>query len=236
MTQAQFTASRKQRNGNTLTVTFIGSSRSDKQQAFQLDIDMAQVKKQTKTTGNYLPGRFKAEGLPFKVEFVVDIWKPANYPKTGAEMRITEMQITDMQNEALTSHNLPVDELRRLAIQASSFLAVVSPATKGNPFGDDFTILGHAGTPRHTLEAFAGVTKLELKGKELYEASCTKAPHTDKSSKQLQRILVWVSTGRKNIFALANSCTQSFLVYRTMPARKRKQQTQKQKQRGIENE
>ena len=170
MTQAQFTASRKQRNGNTLTVTFIGSSRSDKQQAFQLDIDMAQVKKQTKTTGNYLPGRFKAEGLPFKVEFVVDIWKPANYPKTGAEMRITEMQITDMQNEALTSHNLPVDELRRLAIQASSFLAVVSPATKGNPFGDDFTILGHAGTPRHTLEAFAGVTKLELKGKELYEA------------------------------------------------------------------
>ena len=132
----QFTASRKQRNGNTLTVTFLGSSRSDKQQVFQLDIDMAQVKKQTKTTGNYLPGRFRADGLPFKVEFVVDIWKPTNYPKTGAEMRITEMQITDMQNEALTSHNLPVDELRRLAIQASSFLAVVSPATKGNPFGD----------------------------------------------------------------------------------------------------
>ena len=169
MTQAQFTASRQQRNGNTLTVTYIGSSRSDHQQAFQLAVDMGKVQKRTQVTGNYLPGRFKAEGLPFKVEFVVDIWKPGNYPKTGAEMRITEMQITDMQNEALTSHNLPVDELRRLAIQASSFVAVVSPATKGNPFGDDFQVLGHVSTPRHTIEAFVGAPTFSG-SKDDYEA------------------------------------------------------------------
>jgi hypothetical protein len=169
MTQTQFTASRKQRNGNTLTVTYIGSNRSDHQQAFHLAIDMAQVKKQKTISGNYLPGRFKAEGLPFNVEFVVDIWKPGNYPKTGAEMRITEMQITDMQNEALTSHNLPVDELRRLAIQASSFMAVVSPATKENPFGDDFKILGHMSAQRHTIEAFVGAPTFSG-SKDDYEA------------------------------------------------------------------
>ena len=169
--QSEYTASRKLRNGNTLTVTYIGSSRSDHKVAFHLDVDMSKVKKPTRVTGNYLPGRFKVEGLPFSVEFVVDVWKPANYATTnkGAEMRITEMHITEMQNSlGLTSHDLPVDELRRLAIQASSFLAVVSPRTKAEAFGKDFNILGHVSTPRKTVEAFAGAPKLE--GKELYEA------------------------------------------------------------------
>ena len=169
MTQTQYTASRKQRNGNTLTVTYVGSNRADRKQPFHLEVDMQKVQRRTQVTGNYLPGRFKAEGLPFQVEFVVDIWKSGNYPKTGAEMRITEMQITDMQNEALTSHNLPIDELRRLAIQASSFIAVVSPATKHEPFGDDFKILGHVSAPRHTIEAFVGAPTF-TGSKDDYEA------------------------------------------------------------------
>ena len=202
MTQTQYTASRKQRNGNTLTVTYVGSNRADRKQPFHLEVDMQKVQRRTQIAGNYLPGRFKAEGLPFQVEFVVDIWKSGNYPKTGAEMRITEMQITDMQNEALTSHNLPVDELRRLAIQASSFFAVVSPATKGNPFGDDFEILGHAGTPRNTLEAFAGVTKLELKGKELYEAIGKlhqSTPHGQKQQAVAAHFGMGIDWAQKNI-------------------------------------
>ena len=132
---------------------------------------MSTVKKRTQVYGNYLPGSFKVEGLPFSVEFVVDVWKPANYATTnkGAEMRITEMHITELQNSVgLTSHDLPVDELRRLAIQASSFLAVVSPRTKAEPFGKDFKIIGHISAQRKTVVALVGAPKLE--GKELYEA------------------------------------------------------------------
>jgi hypothetical protein len=55
-----------------------------------------------------------------------------------------------------------------LAIQASSFLAVVSPRTKAEPFGKDFNIIGHISAQRKTVVALVGAPKLE--GKELYEA------------------------------------------------------------------
>lgn len=143
------------KNGNTLTVTFIGSARSDHQQPFYLDVDMTKIKKPTTVLGNYLPARFKADGLPCDVTFTVSVFKPANYPKQNADMRITELVC--VCPDGLTDQALPVGQLLRMAILASQFSATVSPPTKTDPFGDTF-VHGHTGTPKHVLEAYLGAT------------------------------------------------------------------------------
>jgi hypothetical protein len=153
---AKFSTDRKMKNGKTLTVTFIGSARSDHKQEFHLDVDMAKIKKPTKVFGNYLPARFRADGLPCDVTFTVSVVKPANYPKQGASMRITELVC--VCPDGLTDQALPVGQLLRMAILASQFSATVTPRTATDPFGDGFIIHGHTGTPKSTLEAYTGAT------------------------------------------------------------------------------
>ena len=150
----EFSTSRKMKNGKTLTVTFIGSARSDHQQPFYLDVDMAKIKKPTTVLGNYLPARFKADGLPCDVTFTVSVVKPANYPKQSADMRITELVC--VCPDGLTDQALPVGQLLRMAVLASQFSATVTPRTATEPFGDGFIKHGHTGTPKHVLEAYLG--------------------------------------------------------------------------------
>jgi len=144
----EFSTSRKMKNGKTLTVTFIGSARSDHQQPFLVQVDMAKIKKPTTVVGNYLPARFRADGLPCDVSFTVDA--------VNKQMRITELVC--VCPNGLTDQALPVGQLLRMAILASQFSATVSPPTKTNPFGDSFIIHGRIGTPPHIFEDYLGAT------------------------------------------------------------------------------
>ena len=143
---AEFSTSRKMKNGKTLTVTFIGSARSDHKQPFLLQVDMAKIKKPTTVLGNYLPARFRADGLPCDVTFTVDAVKN--------QMRITELVC--VCPNGLTDQALPVGQLLRMAIVASQFSATVSPPTKTNPFGDHYLEHGHTGTPKNIFEDYLG--------------------------------------------------------------------------------
>jgi hypothetical protein len=146
---AEFSTSRKMKNGKTLTVTFIGSARSDHKQPFLLQVDMTKIKKPTTVLGNYLPARFKADGLPCDVTFTVDAVKQ--------QMRITELVC--VCPNGLTDQALPVGQLLRMAILASQFSATVSPPTKANPlFGDHYLVHGHTGTPKHIFDDYLGAT------------------------------------------------------------------------------
>jgi hypothetical protein len=163
----KFLTSRKMKNGKTLTVTFIGSTRSDHKQEFHLDVDdMKKIKKPTTVLGNYLPARFRADGLPCDVTFTVSVIKPANYPKQRASMRITELVC--VCPDGLSDQALPVGQLLRMAILASQFSATVTPPTATDPFGDGFIIHGHTGTPKSTFVAYIGATTF-TGSKEDYE-------------------------------------------------------------------
>lgn len=145
---AEFSTSRKMKNGKTLTVTFIGSARSDHQQPFLLQVDMKKIKKPTTVLGNYLPARFKADGLPCDVTFTVDA--------VNKQMRITELVC--LCPNGLTDQALPVGQLLRMAVLASQFSATVTPATATDPFGQGFIVHGHTGTPKHIFEDYLGAT------------------------------------------------------------------------------
>jgi hypothetical protein len=145
---AEFSTSRKMKNGKMLTVTFIGSARSDHKQPFLLQVDMAKIKKPITVVGNYLPARFKADGLPCDVSFTVDA--------VNKQMRITELVC--VCPDGLTDQALPVGQLLRMAILASQFSATVSPPTRTNPFGDHWQVHGRTGTPKHIFEAYLGAT------------------------------------------------------------------------------
>jgi len=143
---AEFSTSRKMKNGKTLTVTFIGSARSDHKQPFLLQVNMAKIKKPTTVLGNYLPARFRADGLPCDVTFTVDA--------VNNQMRITELVC--VCPNGLTDQALPVGQLLRMAILASQFSATVSTPTKTNPFGDHWFVHGRIGTPPHIFEDYLG--------------------------------------------------------------------------------
>ena len=134
------------KNGNTLTVTFIGSARSDHKQPFLVQVDWAKIKKPTTVVGNYLPARFRADGLPCDVTFTVDA--------VNNQMRITELVC--VCPNGLTDQALPVGQLLRMAILASQFSATVSPPTETNPFGDHWQVHGQTGTPKHIFEDYLG--------------------------------------------------------------------------------
>jgi hypothetical protein len=52
--------------------------------------DLAKLKKPVKKIVYMLPSKFKVEGLPYHLEFTLDIVKPKDYPKHGATFQITE--------------------------------------------------------------------------------------------------------------------------------------------------
>ena len=133
--------------------------------------DITKIKKPTKIAGNYLPADFLVTGLPCEITFRLD--KVKTYAKSYS-MEIT--QISFNCPNGLQSSDTPIDLLRRLAVEASTFVAEITPAntridhSPGNYTVTDskggFIVLGHAGTNKERTEAFIGTRPT---GKDLYK-------------------------------------------------------------------
>jgi hypothetical protein len=162
-----FTASRKM-GKRLVTVQLLAS---DKPQMFYEPYDITKIKKPTKIKGNYLPAEFLVTGLPCEITFRLD--KVKTYAKSYS-MQIT--QISFNCANGLQSSDTPIDLLRRLAVEASAFVAEITPANtridhgSGNYTVTDskggFMVLGHAGADKQRLEDFVGTRPT---GKDLYK-------------------------------------------------------------------
>jgi hypothetical protein len=127
--------------------------------------DLKKLKQPVKRIGYWLPGRFKAEGLPYELEFTLDIVKPANYPKTGAEFKITELEIKC--SNGFSNFDIPDLLLRSLAIKASTHLFLCTPIgfkKNGREYLTQVNPIKQTETPSETLQDFLG----QLKGEDLY--------------------------------------------------------------------
>jgi hypothetical protein len=95
------------------------------------------------------------------------------------------MQITQISfncPNGLQSSDTPIDLLRRLAVEASAFVAEITPANTRTQIAPNaysvtdskggFIVLGHAGANKERTEAFIGSRPT---GKDLYKqiGSCT---------------------------------------------------------------
>ena len=163
-----FTASRKL-GKRLVTVQLLASD--TKQQMFYEPYDITKIKKPTKIAGNFLPAEFLVTGLPCEITFRLD--KVKTYAKSYS-MQIT--QISFNCPNGLQSSDTPIDLLRRLAVEASTFVAEITPAntridhSPGNYTVTDskggFTVLGHASANKERTEAFIGTRPT---GKDLYK-------------------------------------------------------------------
>lgn len=162
-----FTASRKI-GKRLVTVQLLASN---KPQMFYEPYDIAKIKKPTKIKGNYLPADFSVTGLPCEITFRLD--KVKTYAKSYS-MQIT--QISFNCPNGLQSSDTPIDLLRRLAVEASAFVAEITPANTRTQIAPNaysvtdskggFEVLGHAGANKERTEAFIGARPT---GKDLYE-------------------------------------------------------------------
>lgn len=133
--------------------------------------DITKIKKPKKIKGNYLPADFLVTGLPCEITFRLD--KVKTYAKSYS-MQIT--QISFNCPNGLQSSDTPIDLLRRLAVEASAFVAEITPAntrvdhSPGNYTVTDskggFIVLGHTTANKEHTEAFIGTRPT---GKDLYE-------------------------------------------------------------------
>ena len=162
-----FTASRK--IGKRLVSVQLLAS--DKPQMFYEPYDITKIKKPTKNAGNYLPADFLVTGLPCEITFRLD--KVKTYAKSYS-MQIT--QISFNCPNGLQSSDTPIDLLRRLAVEASTFVAEITPANTRTDHGSGnytvtdskggFIVLGHASANKKRTEAFTGSRPT---GKDLYK-------------------------------------------------------------------
>jgi hypothetical protein len=162
-----FTASRK--IGKRLVSVQLLAS--DKPQMFYEPYDITKIKKPKKIKGNYLPAEFLVTGLPCEITFRLD--KVKTYAKSYS-MQIT--QISFNCPNGLQSSDTPIDLLRRLAVEASAFVAEVTPANTRTQIAPNaysitdskggFIVLGHAGANKERTEAFIGSRPT---GKDLYK-------------------------------------------------------------------
>lgn len=162
-----FTASRKI-GKRLVTVQLLAS---DKPQMFYEPYDITKIKKPTKIAGNYLPADFLVTGLPCEITFRLD--KVKTYANSYS-MQIT--QISFNCPNGLQSSDTPIDLLRRLAVEASAFVAEITPANTRTDHGSGnytvtrskggFIVLGHASANKERTEAFTGSRPT---GKDLYE-------------------------------------------------------------------
>jgi len=144
---------------------------SNKQQMFYDLYDITKIKKPKKIKGNFLPADFLVTGLPCEITFRLD--KVKTYAKSYS-MQIT--QISFNCPNGLQSSDTPIDLLRRLAVEASAFVAEITPANTRTDHGSGnytvtdskggFVVLGHAGANKVRTEAFIGTRPT---GKDLYK-------------------------------------------------------------------
>ena len=162
-----FTASRK--IGKRLVSVQLLAS--DKPQMFFEPYDITKIKKPKKIKGNFLPADFLVTGLPCEITFRLD--KVKTYAKSYS-MQIT--QISFNCPNGLQSSDTPIDLLRRLAVEASAFVAEITPANTRIDHGSGnytntgskggFVVLGHAGANKVRTEAFTGSRPT---GRDLYK-------------------------------------------------------------------
>ncbi len=162
-----FTASRKI-GKRLVTVQLLASN---KPHLFYEPYDITKIKKPTKIRGNYLPADFLVTGLPCEITFRLD--KVKTFAKSYS-MQIT--QISFNCPNGLQSSDTPIDLLRRLAIEASAYVAEITPANTRTDHGSGnytvtdskggFVVLGHAGANKERTEAFVGSRPT---GKDLYK-------------------------------------------------------------------
>lgn len=192
--------------------------------------DITKIKKPTKIKGNYLPADFLVTGLPCEITFRLD--KVKTYAKSYS-MQIT--QISFNCPNGLQSSDTPIDLLRRLAIEASAFVAEVTPANTRTQIAPnaysvtyskgDFVVLGHAGADKQRTEAFIGTRPT---GKNLYEQIghlYSTLPYGTKYKLIAQafgRTLPWAY---KHTAIGAKKYPQFFKGYKTKPTKKRSKKT-----------
>ena len=162
-----FTASRKI-GKRLVTVQLLASN---KPQMFHEPYDITKIKKPTKIKGNFLPADFLVTGLPCEITFRLD--KVKTFAKSYS-MQIT--QISFNCPNGLQSSDTPIDLLRRLAVEASAFVAEITPANTRTQIAPNaysvtdskggFIVLGHASANRERTEAFIGTRPT---GKDLYK-------------------------------------------------------------------
>ena len=149
--------------GKAITVTLLGG----RQYQIENLPDLKKLKQPVKRIGYWLPARFKAEGLAYELEFTLDIVKPVNYPKTGAQFKITELTIKTP--EGFTNSDMPINLLRSLAVKASTFVALCTPVgyTKnGAEYLTQINPIKQATPSSDAIKDFLGT----LKGEDLYRA------------------------------------------------------------------
>jgi hypothetical protein len=149
--------------GKPITVTLLGGSQ------YQIENlpDLKKLKQPVKRIGYWLPGKFRCEGLAYELDFTLDIVKPANYPKTGAQFKITELIIKSP--DGFSNSDLPIQLLRSLAVKASTFVALCTPVgyTKnGAEYLTQINPIKQATPTSDTVKDFLGT----LKGEDLYRA------------------------------------------------------------------
>jgi len=159
-----FTASRKI-GKRLITVQLLASN---KPQMFYEPYDIAKIKKPTKIKGNYLPADFLVTGLPCEITFRLD--------KVENSLKLQITQISFDCPNGLQSSDTPIDLLRTLAVQASAFVAEITPANTRTQIAPNayeqtdeqggFMVLGHAGTDQDTEQMFVGTRPI---GKDLYK-------------------------------------------------------------------
>ena len=162
-----FTASRKI-GERLVTVQLLAS---DKPHLYHEPYDITKIKKPKKIQGNFLPADFLVTGLPCEITFRLD--KVKTYAKSYS-MQIT--QISFNCPNGLQSSDTPIDLLRRLAVEASAFVAEITPANTRTDHGSGnytvtdsnggFIVLGHASANKERTEAFIGTRPT---GKDLYK-------------------------------------------------------------------
>jgi hypothetical protein len=162
-----FTASRKI-GKRLVTVQLLASN---KPHLYHEPYDITKIKKPKKINGNFLPADFLVTGLPCEITFRLD--KVKTYAKSYS-MQIT--QISFNCPNGLQSSDTPIDLLRRLAVEASAFVAEITPANTRTQIAPNafsvtdskggFEVLGHAGADKERTEAFIGSRPT---GKDLYK-------------------------------------------------------------------
>ena len=133
--------------------------------------DLAKLKKPVEKIVYMLPSKFKVEGLPYHLEFTLDIVRPKDYPKHGATFQITEFTRKQKSPAGLTRPDLdmPINLLRSLAIKASTVVALCTPVgyTKnGVEYLTQINPIRQTKPNSDTLRDFLGT----LKGEDLYKA------------------------------------------------------------------
>jgi hypothetical protein len=153
--------------GKKITVTFLGGRN------YQLEgqIDLAKLKKPETRIVYWLPAKFKTDGLPYEFEFTLGIVKPKNYPKHGAEFKITECTRIDKCPDGFTNSDIPIYLLRSLAIRASTVVALCTPVgykdINGAEYLTQINLIEPATPSGQTLKDFLGTLEGELLYKEI---------------------------------------------------------------------